>query len=41
MVSSYSGNNLDLLLAGDNPEFLSSVNGVVKKLNFQLQVLIL
>jgi hypothetical protein len=34
MVSSYSGNNLDLLLAGDNPELLSTVNGVVKKIKF-------
>jgi hypothetical protein len=32
MYSAQGGSNLDLLLAGDNPELLSTVNGVVKKI---------
>jgi hypothetical protein len=31
MYTAQGGSNLDLLLVGDNPELLSTVNGVVKK----------
>ena len=34
MYAAQGGSNLDLLLAGDNPELLSTVNGVVKKIKF-------
>jgi hypothetical protein len=41
MYSAQGGSNFDLLLAGDNPELLSTVNGVVKKLTFQQLVILL
>jgi hypothetical protein len=34
MYAAQGGSNLDLLLAGDNPELLSTVNGTVKKIKF-------
>jgi hypothetical protein len=41
MYALQSGSNLDLLLAGDDINLLSTVNGYVKKLHCQQQVIIL
>jgi hypothetical protein len=41
MDAPQSGSNLDLLLAGDNINLLSIVNGIVKKIKFSQVVILL